>query len=59
MLRILIIAALLFPATADAHKRRFSCPELRGLTHNSADYRDTLQACIWDFRHPDRSAIVH
>lgn len=30
------------------------CRELRGLPLHSAAYRDTLDACRWDYAHPRR-----
>lgn len=57
IITILITLAAL-PASA-AHKHHtFECKELRGLPHLSRAYQDTLEACIWDYRHPNKSDIV-
>lgn len=52
MRNLLIVAILLFSLPAHAKHRRFECRELKGLSHLSRAYHDTLEACIWDFRHP-------
>lgn len=60
MRSILLIAALLVPSASSAHhvKRHFDCHELRGLPHLSRAYNDTLEACIWDYRHPNKRDVV-
>lgn len=53
MRKLLIIATIaILSLPAHAKDRRFECKELRGLSHLSRAYHDTLEACIWDFRHP-------
>lgn len=52
-MRSIIILAVIFANFPAIAAKRFECKELAHLHKGSAAYRDTRDACIWDFRHPN------